>query len=237
MRQLFLILLLLNMILFGWLRGWFGQSVSGREPARLDQQIAAERIRVLAEQDVQQLEKRARDAKAKAPSAASPSAALASDAPVACIEIGDFVNELQLARLRDKLAALRLTDRASEQTRDRPGWYLVYMPAEKTFFEAEQRAEQLRSQGLQDLLIFKEGTLRFAIGIGSFRDRDLARKQIAQLERRGVRGARVTDNPTTVRSTRVLIRGADASAVRQLQDAGKDFPQQKVQPCTADTTQ
>jgi len=90
----------------------------------------------------------------------------------------------------------------------------------------------LHAQGLQDLLVFKEGTLRFSIGIGSFRDRDVARKQVALLDRRGIKGARITDNPTTVRSTRVLIRGADAAAVRQLEDAAKDFPQQKVQPCS-----
>ncbi|HEY4038949.1 MAG TPA: SPOR domain-containing protein, partial [Burkholderiaceae bacterium] len=228
MRQLFLVLLLLNMVLFGWLRGWFGESVSGREPGRVDQQIAAERIRVLNEQEVQQIERRARDAKA----APAPMAAAATDSTVACLEIGEFANDAQLARLRDKLTALKLTDRASEQTRDRPGWYLVYLPAERTFADAEQRTEQLRAQGLQDLLIFKEGTLRFAIGIGSFRDRDLARKQVALLDRRGIRGARITDNPTTVRSTRVLIRGADAAAVRQLQDAAKDFPQQKMQPCS-----
>jgi SPOR domain len=227
MRQLFLVLLLLNMVLFGWLRGWFGQSVSGREPGRVDQQIAAERIRVLTDQEVQQIERRARDAKA----APAPAAPIAADSTVACVEIGEFANDAQLARLRDRLAALKLMDRASEQTRDRPGWYLVYLPAERSFADAEQRTEQLRAQGLQDLLVFKEGTLRFAIGIGSFRDRDQARKQIALLDRRGIRGARITDNPTTVRSTRVLIRGADASAVRQLQDAAKDFPQQKMQPC------
>jgi cell division protein FtsN len=228
MRQVFLVLLLLNVVLFGWLRGWFGQSVSGREPGRLDQQIAVERIRVLTDREVQQVEKRAHDAKA----APAPMAALAADTTVACVEVGEFANDAQLARLRERLAALKLTDRASEQTRDRPGWYLVYLPAEKTFADAEQRTEQLRAQGLQDLLVFKEGTLRFSIGIGSFRDRDSARKQVAQLDRRGIRGARITDNPTTVRSTRVLIRGADASAVRQLEDAARDFPQQKVQPCT-----
>jgi len=228
MRQVFLVLLLLNVVLFGWLRGWFGQSVSGREPGRLDQQIAVERIRVLTEREVQQVEKRAHDAKASP----APAAALAPDTTVACVEIGEFANDAQLARLRDRLATLKLTDRVSEQTRDRPGWYLVYLPAERTFADAEQRTEQLRAQGLQDLLVFKEGTLRFAIGIGSFRDRDLARKQVVLLDRRGIKGARITDNPTTVRSTRVLIRGADAAAVRQLEDAAKDFPQQKVQPCS-----
>jgi hypothetical protein len=229
MRQLFLVLLLLNMVLFAWLHGMFGRPVSGREPGRLDQQIAADRIRVLTEREVQQVEKRAGDTKvASAPGVAPPPV----DTTPSCVEIGEFANDAQLARLRERLATLKLTDRASEQTRDRPGWYLVYLPAEKTFADAEQRTEQLRSQGLQDLLVFKEGTLRFAIGIGSFRDRELARKQVALLDRRGIRGARITDNPTTVRSTRVLVRGADANSVRQLEDVAKDFPQQKIQPCS-----
>jgi SPOR domain len=235
MKKLFLGLLLVNVVLAAGLRGLFSAPGGGREPGRLEQQVAAERIRVLTDSEVQQIEKRAGEAKAK-PATPPGLVPLQPEATVACVEIGEFVNDAQLARLRDKLAALKLTDRASEQTRDRPGWYLVYLPAEKTLSEAEQRAEQLRSQGLQDLVVYKEGQLRFAIGVGSFRDRDLARRQVTQLERRGVKGARVADNPSIVRSTRVLIRGADSSSIQQLQDAQKDFPQQKLQPCTSGTT-
>jgi hypothetical protein len=234
MRILFLGLLLLNLALFAWLRFGTYQG-SGLEPSRLEQQVAVERIRVLTEQEVEQLEKRAAG---KRPGEAKPApilglGPLASDATVSCVEIAEFTNESQLARLRDKLTALKLTDRASEQTRERPGWYLVYLPA-RTLSDAEQRAEQLRTQGLQDLVVYREGALRFSVGLGSFRDRDLARKHLAQLERRGVRGARVAENASTARSTRVLIRGADASAVRQLEDMQKDFPQQKLQPCTSE---
>jgi SPOR domain len=225
MKKLFLALLLVNVALFGWLRGT--HSGTGREPGRLDQQIAAERIRVLTDVEVDQLEKRAREAKATAPAGPIPRQ---PEATVACVEIGEFVNDVQLDRLRDKLAALKLTDRASEQTKERPGWYHVYLP-EKTLPDVEQRAEQLRTQGLQDLVIYKEGPLHYSVGLGSFRDRDAARKLVAQLERRGVKGARVADSPATLRATRVVIRGADAASVQQLQDAQKDFPQQKLQPC------
>lgn len=235
MRTLFLVLLMLNLVLFAWVRGTFGAGpLNGREPSRLEQQIAAERIRVLTEPDVQQLEKRASETK---PAAPAPAAALPLDAMVSCMEIGEFVGDAQLARLRDKLAELKLTDRASEQSRERPGWFLVYLPPEKTLADAEQRLEQLRAQGLRDLFVLRdEGPLRFGIAVGSFRDRDLARKQVALLERRGVKGARVGESPTAVRSTRVLIRGAEAAAIRQLQEAQKDFPQQKLQPCTPEPT-
>jgi hypothetical protein len=234
MRNVFLGLLLLNLALFGWLRGMFGaHPVSGREPARLERQVAAERIRVLTDGEVEQLEKRAGETKAAA--AATTAAALAPDSTVFCVEIREFANDAALARLREKLSELKLTDRASEQTRDRPGWYQVYLPSEKALADAEQRAEQLRAQGLKDVLVFKEeGTQRFAIGLGSFRDREQARRQVAQLERRGVKGARVADNPAVVRTTRVLIRGADAASIRQLEAAQKDFPQQKLQACGLD---
>jgi hypothetical protein len=86
---------------------------------------------------------------------------------------------------------------------------------------------------LKDVLVFKEeGALHYAIGLGSFRDRELARKQVVQLDRRGVKGARVAESPTTVRTTRVLIRGAEAALIRQLEEAQKDFPQQKLRQCS-----
>src|SRR5258708_29570921 len=229
MRTLLLVLLMLNLALFAWVRGTFGGGpLSGREPSRLEQQIAAERIRVLTERDVQQLEKRASETKL---AAAAPGAALPLDATISCMEIGEFVGDAQLERLRDKLAELKLTDRASEQSRERPGWFLGYLPPEKTLADAEQRLRAVRGQGLRDLFVLRdEGPLRFGIAVGSFRDPDLARKQVALLERRGVKGARVRESPTAVRSTRVLIRAAQAAAIRQPQEPQNDFPQQWPQP-------
>ncbi|HUD24466.1 MAG TPA: SPOR domain-containing protein [Burkholderiaceae bacterium] len=235
MRAVLLSLLLLNLALYAWLHGWFGTvPVSGREPSRLEQQVAAERIRVLTDREVQQLERRAGDA---AGAAAATASALAQDVAGSCVQIGEFVNDAQLARLREKLAEMKLVDRAAEQSKELPGWYQVYLPPARSLTEAEQRADQLRAQGVRELLVMKEeGELRYSIGLGAFRDRDLALKQVTQLERRGVKGARVADKPTTVRSTRVLIRGADAPALQQLEALQKEFPQQKVQPCGAEPT-
>ncbi len=233
MRAAFLTLLMLNLALYGWLHGLFGNyPASGREASRLDQQIAAERIRVLTEGEVQQLEKRAGEAKANA----AATAAAASEAPASCTQIGDFVSDAQLARLRQRLTEMKLADRASEQSRDLPGWYRVYLPPARSLADAEQRAAQLRSQGVRDLLVLQDDRdLRFAIVLGSFRDRDLARKQAALLERRGMKEVRVSQEPTTVRTTRVVIRGADAAAA-QLAQLQKDFPQEKVEPCSPDAS-
>jgi hypothetical protein len=228
MRTLFLLLLLLNLALFAWLHAWFGAfPVRGREPTRLDQQIAAERIRVLTDREVQQLERRAGEA-ARAAATTQP----AADAAGPCLQIGEFVGEAQLAHLREKLSETRLVDRTSVRSRELTGWYQVYLPPAKSLADAEQRAAQLHAQGLRDVLVLREeGELRYAISLGWFRDHDVAVRQATQLERKGAKGARAADKPATVRSTRLLIRGADAAAVPQIEALQKEFPQQKAQPC------
>jgi hypothetical protein len=250
MRLLLLLLVLFNLALFGWLRGMFGTvPVIGREPGRLDQQIAAERIRVLTDREVQQLRRRAGEsspaaapaaapvavAPAPAPVAVAPAPALAREALAPCLEIGDFTADGPLNRLRAKLTEFKLADHASEQTQEVPGWYLVYLPPARTRGDVERRAEELRAQDVRDVLVvLGEGPMHFAILLGSFRDRELALKHLAQLERRGVKGARVTDNPTGAQATRVRVRGLDAAAALQVQALQKDFPQQKMQACGPD---
>ena len=148
------------------------------------------------------------------------------------MQIGDFAGDGVLPRLREKLTELKLTDHASEQILELPGWYVVYVPPAKSRALAERRAEELRAQGVRDVLVIQgNSALRFAISLGSFRDPDLARKHLAQLERRGVKDAQVSDNPTSVQVTRVRVRALDAAAVAKLDALKKDFPQQKVQPC------
>jgi hypothetical protein len=208
----------------------------------LDQQVAPERIRVLTDREVQQLRRRAVEstptpAPLPTPVAVAPAPALPREALAPCLEIGDFTSDGPLTRLREKLAEFKLADHASERTQEVPGWYLVYLPPAKTRGDAERRAAELRAQDVRDVLVvLGDGPTRFSILLGSFRDRDLALKHLAQLERRGVKGARVTDNPSGAQATRVRVRGLDAAAALQLQALQKDFPQQKMQACGPDAT-
>jgi hypothetical protein len=231
MRALVLVLFMLNLALYGWLRGMFGNTgLSGREPGRLEQQVAAERIRVLTDRDVQQLRRRAADA-APAPTAASaPPAGQAPD--TSCLEITEFAGGGALARFRERLTEMKLIDKSSEQMQELAGWYSITLPAVKTRAEAEHRVEELRSQGERDALIVQlSGPSRFGIELGAFHDKDQARKQLARLERRGVKGARVADAPAVMQVIRVRLRGLDAAGAAQVEVLQKDFPQQKLQAC------
>ncbi|NWG30883.1 MAG: hypothetical protein HXY29_05230 [Rhodocyclaceae bacterium] len=47
MRLAFLVLLIANILLLFWGQGYLGQQQAGREPARLEQQLAPEKLHVV----------------------------------------------------------------------------------------------------------------------------------------------------------------------------------------------
>ena len=92
LRALLAVLLLANLVFFGWARGWFAPAwpaprAGEREPARLAAQVAPERVTVLA------------------PAAAS--AAVAALGTLPCLEIGPL-DETQAGAIEAQLLAAGL---------------------------------------------------------------------------------------------------------------------------------
>ena len=96
MKLAFLLLVLVNVLLFAWQHGAFGRyGDGGREPERVARQVEPERIRVLTEKEVQTLRERAKQA----------GSASGLNAAQACVEFGDF-GAADAARAEKALAAL-----------------------------------------------------------------------------------------------------------------------------------
>jgi hypothetical protein len=109
---------------------------------------------------------------------------------------------------------------------------MVYVPPYKTRAEVDRRAEELRALGVKELLVMGENApLKFAISLGAFRDAEAARAHLAALEKLGVKGARVSDKPTTVTVTRFQLRDLDVAAARQLALLRPEFPAQTLRAC------
>lgn len=222
MKLAFLLLVLVNLLLFAWQQGTFGRVAErGREPERVARQIEPERIRVLTEKDVQELRERARPTSSVAPDL---------NAAQACVEFGDFAPG-ELARAEKALGALvgvKLSMRAVEG----PGWFMVYLPSHKTAAEAERRAEELRALGVRDLQVMGESApLKFGISLGSFREASAAKSHVAALEKLGVKGVRMSDRPSPMALTRFQLRDLDGPAAQQLGTLRSEFPAQTVRPC------
>lgn len=234
MKLLFLLLVAVNLALFAWQQGAFGTLPdAGREPERVARQVEPERIRVLTAEQAQQMRDAAK--KAAAPPAPAPEAA-ANGAPdlaagADCVAFGDF-SEAQVARVRPRLEALGVAGRIEARSVEAAGWYLVYVPPFKTRAEADRAAAQLRELGVREFMVIADNTpMRFGIALGSFRDQELANRHLADLQKRGVKNARVADRPSTVQATRFLIRGVDPTLGAALQALQKDFSTARLSAC------
>ena len=221
MKLAFLLLLLVNLLLFAWQQGGFGRyAEGGREPERVARQIEPERIRVLTEKDVQALRERATQSSNGQDLAAAQ----------ACVEFGDFT-QAEVARVEKLLAALPVA-KVTARSVEAPGWYMVYLPPHKTWAEAERRADELRKLGVKDLQVMSESAaLKFAISLGSFRDQNAAKAHLAALEKLGVKGVRMSDRPPSITATRFQLRDLDAASAQQLATVRNDFPAQTLRAC------
>jgi cell division protein FtsN len=230
MKLAFLLLLAANLALLAWQRGAFGSLPdTGREPERLARQVEPERIRVLTPEQARELREAAKAA--QPPPAANGALDLAAGA--ACVEFGDF-SEAQAARVRPRLDALGVADRLETRSVEAAGWFMVYVPPFKTRAEADRAAAQLREQGVRELVVIGDNSpMRFAIALGSFRDQDLANRHLADLQKRGIKNARVADKPSTVAATRYVIRNVEPALAAALQNLQKEFNAGRLAVCPA----
>jgi hypothetical protein len=222
MKLSFLALVFVNVLLYAYQQGLLGFTPDTmREPQRAAQQIAPESLRVLTAAEI-----------AKLRSTVQPGKDSAVGLARSCMEFGDFTADV-LAQVQPRLAALNIKDRLTTLEVEAPGWFLVYMPPLTTRGEADARARELRQQsGVKDLFVIGETSpMRNAIALGSFRDREMATGFLAELERKGVKGARLADRPSTVGATRFRVRDVDAALAQQLGRLQEEFPQQRLAPC------
>ncbi len=224
MRLAFFVLLLVSVLLFAWQRGFLGGlPEAGREPERSARQIAPERIRVLTHEDVKQLRAKTQDV---------PTAQAGSEpAPAACLELGDFSPDV-MGRVAPMLGSLNLGERLLSRSVELPGWFMVYIPPMKSRAQVDGRAEELRKLGVKELLVIADNSpMRFGISLGAFRDRDLAQKHRADLDKRGIKDARVADNPSTITAVRFQAHGVDVALAQRLAEIQKEFPHSYIRPC------
>jgi hypothetical protein len=106
------------------------------------------------------------------------------------------------------------------------------LPPFKTRAEAERVVADLKKSGVKDLAVLSDGSLRYAVSLGSFRDPELAKSHVAAVTKLGVKNARMSEKPIAMPATRFQLRELDAEAARQLGAIAEEFPAQSVRPCT-----
>ena len=238
LRFVFWALLCANALLFAYGRGFLGSfDLEAREPARLRNQLAADKLVLLSGAQAQAIAQAATPADAAADSATestaaaevpvvlAPPAAVAAP-PVACVETDAFAAgdarrfETRLARLDLGTRQTRLTVPFQEITR-----HLVYLPPQGGKEGADRRTAELRERGVTNSFVMQEDSaLKWAISLGVFKTEAAARSEAARLAKQGIANVRVVGRGPQSQRFAYRFRAIDTGIRNAIVEAGRGMP-------------
>ena len=202
MRLLFLILLLLNAVAFGYIR--FAESRAGADSQLTLLQIAPEKMKLV---------------KPAAPMLPRSDASRAQPKLV-CLEWGGFAAE-ESARAGAALEKIGVTDKVSQ--RETADVYWVYIPPLKTQAEIDKKASELKSRGIAEFSVVQDNDQwRNAIALGDFKTEEAANSHLALLRQKNVRSAMA--GPRGIRRVTFVIRDPGDAAAEKIAAFKAEFP-------------
>lgn len=204
LRLLVLLLVLLNASYYAWsqgmLRAYGWAPAEQSEPQRLNQQIRPEAITILSAEEARRLEQ----------------AASVPPRPPECLQAGLF-DESQTDALRKALEATLPVGSWSLDTVVEPARWIVYMgrfPNQAA--EERKRAELLKLKlALQPL---DNPALQPGLSLGRFDTQAQAQADLKELQRRGVRTARVVQELPEMRRSMLRIPAVDEALKSRLEE-------------------
>ena len=226
LKFVFWLLAGINLLVFAIGQGYLGSFRSEtREPARLKNQLQAEKLTLLTQEQA--------TAPAAPPAAETPSAAAAAPQSYACTEVGNFVLA-DARRFEAQIAALDLGDRQSRRNvagQDISS-YMVYIPPQGSKDGADRKAGELKQLGVTNYFIMNEASpLRWGISLGVFKSESSAQTQLASLNKQGVHSARVAPRYSASKQLAYQFRDIDAATHARLEKIKAQFPEQELRSC------
>ncbi len=247
LKFIFWVFLLANGALLAFRFGYFEPLFASKsEPQRLENQLNADQIRLISNRTP----KPATTSVATEPSAtasasstdpapaATPAPAAAaltadkSQSPVACTEIGEF-SLIEAKRIEPRLAALALGDRQSRRNVRDVASYIVFIPPQGTKAGTDKKVAELKRMGVTNYFVIQDNSpLRTGISLGVFKSEAAAKSHLANLNRKGVRSARIGTRSVSTSRVAYQLRDLDAAAMQSLDKIMSGFPNQKKRDCS-----
>jgi len=235
LRFVFWALLCANALLFAYGRGFLGSPDGDvREPARLRNQLAADKLVLLSGAEAQALADAATTAAAEAATDTTaaadvpaepelaPAAAPASPA-VPCVETDAFT-AFDARRFETRLAALDLGARQTRLTVpfQEVSSYMVYLPPQGGKEGADRRTADLRERGVSNSFVMQgDSPLRWAISLGVFKTEAAARSEQARLSKQGVANVRILPRGPQSQRFAYRFRNIDTAIRGRIVEAGR----------------
>jgi hypothetical protein len=218
-KFLFWLFLLANCLAFALFQGYFGDIVGEEhEPARVGRQLNADKFKLIS---------------ASAALAPPPAAVAAQEkpAPIACIEIGNFLMP-DAKRFETALAALALGDRQSRHNVSEVASHIVYIPSLGSKEAAAKKTAELRQLGISNFFVINDNSnMRWAISLGIFKTEAAAQSQLAQLNRQGLHTARIGGRSVATNKVAFQLRELTPENKAQFDKIKPGFPAQELRSC------
>lgn len=218
LRLLTLALALANVLVFAWSQGHLGQADQAqREPQRMQAQLTPQRLVLLTQAQADAAQAAAAQAEAERAAALLAAAQAPVEPPpapkpvLACLQAGPFT-PADAGRFHTRLQALSLPVQAQRisVTHQEVTSRLVYLPPDGGREGAQRRAAELKQRGIDNYFIMQaDSPLRWGISLGVFKNEGAAQKLLTQLQRKGVRGAKVLERGPQVSRNAYQWRAID----------------------------
>jgi len=206
------LLVLANVALFAY----FNAAVPKAEIA--NKEISPEKLKILSAKDLETMPKKV----------VSPPEVIAEPTAVAvaaasCYKWGNFTST-NLPSAQVVLVRLGLQAEVNQepiQQQEKRFW--VYYPPLRTAELAQQKAEEIKALGVEELYVVQDSQWRNAISFGLFSDEQLASSLLTSLQEKGVKGAtKALRNPGKTHSS-LLIKAVTPETALELHKIKPEF--------------
>ena len=197
MRIAVLLLFVANLAFYAYTKL---DGVAGGEGARINEQVDADKIKVLTPQEVATL-------------GPAKIAALAD----VCAEWGPFSEAERVKAIAD-LDPLQLGKLLTQRKIDVDGAFWVSVGPFANKAAAEKRVGELRAQGVTDMSPIDAGRGQYAVSLGIFRTEQAARARVDALSRQGVSAAKVEPRQQTYSQTILVVRDPREPVLARIRD-------------------
>ena len=222
MRAFVFLLILANLLFLAWAQGYF-DSASNPDAVRVQQQLLADRIRIVARDEAQA-------AVMKPEKPVKPPEKRASDMCLQFNELSIADAERGESRLVEKLPGFKAQRTLGEGRMT----YWVYIPPFASKRDAENKIAELKRLGVPEYFIVQEsGPKNWAISLGLISSKEAASARLEALRGMGVKSARIGEREGKPTSAVLAISGPDTQAESLRQILAEILPESKSTACPA----
>lgn len=213
MKWLLWLLLLLNVGLLAY----FNLDKIAPQPAVVTSEIAPEKLKILDQAALNAMPKKAAVLPPSEP------VAVAETVATSCYEWGNFsASNLPSAQVALVKLGLDATAKIAEPPKtERRFW--VYYPPLKNAKLAQEKADEIKALGVDEIFIVQDSQWRHAISFGLFQDEKLATNLLNDLQAKGVKGATKALRSPGKNISSLLIKAVTPEAAVELQKISPEF--------------